>query len=272
MSEEFIQMIDTEIQKIIDKDGVFDEAFPPNQYLLRLRNAWVTKDYDEIAKIANEGYMEVVGTISPTTTKAIEKNILASQQWISSFANALNATNPIIKYADPIERERYGKELSEMFHECTKAQLSELTAQLLIDIEIAGARHSLTLNEVSHLRSLFIQSQEKRIQKGQRTSASIKERFADNDASLNEIWIVALKNAKEKDQEIPTYIQFKRLINALKSKPKYIRKPKLTPEEKQLPAEDLAYVMKQKTREDWSETTLRDFYKAKTGKDATTKK
>jgi len=159
-----------------------------------------------------------------------------------------------------------------MFNACNKVQLSELAAHLLIELEITGARHSLTLNEVSHLRSLFIQSQEKRLQKGSRASSSIKKRFADNDAALMKIYKLASQEALKTGAGKPTFRQFTRMIDILKSKPTYIRKPKLSAEEKLLSKADLEYVMQEKAREDWATTTIRSFYEEQSGQKATTKK
>lgn len=269
---EMLDLIEQEIQKIIDSTGSFDQAFPANQLLLQLKEAWGRKDYLGIQLLANKEYKALAALIPSKTPKANEKNILATQRWISSFVDDLTPDNPIIMYANPKTRKSEASDLAKALSGSKKEELANFAAELIIEVQLKDAHNSLLRKETAHLKALFDESQAKRIQKGQKTSNSIRARFSENDAALEKIYKIALQNAVANGQDQPTFLQFTKLIRELKSKPAYIRKPRLTKEEKLLSGADLEYVIKEKTREDWSTSTVRNFYEERSGIKATTLK
>ena len=270
MSKEIIKIINSEIKRIIDEEGKFDETFPPNTYLLDLKKAWEKNNLDEITLIADKAFKSVAQKISRKTTKANEKNILQSQQWISSFAEKLDHDNPIIKYADPIVRTKCGDELSALFKDCTHDQLSALVSQLIIEREIDLARNSLVSSEASHLRKILFEIQDKRITKGQKASKSIEKLHAGDKKALNTLY----ENLQAELGQPPSFRRFLSKVRSLGIKPNYVKAPRLSPEERRLDERDKAYVINEKEKErngEFTEPNLRDFYEEKSNQKATTK-
>lgn len=274
MSQEIIKMIDAEIEKIKKMEGKFDKTFPPNKYLLDLKKAWQQKDLDKVTLIANKAYKDAANLIPSKTSKANEKNILQSQKWISSFADMLSPDNPIIKYADPQERIRYGNELSILFSDCTHDQLASLASQLIIEREINLARQNLISTEAKHLRDLFLDSLYKRVEKGRKSSESIGQLHKEDRETLYKIYAAAKADAQVRGSDTPTFRQFQIKITASKLKPKIIKEVRLTPEEKRLKPEDRAYEEDRKKKErnnEWSKTWIRQIYEEFSAQKATTK-
>ena len=270
MSEEIIQLINSEIKKIIEAEGIFDETFPPNKYLLDLKNAWEKNNLDEITLIVAKAYKETAKLIPKKTAKANEKNILQSQEWISSFADKLGPDSPILKYADPVVRGKYADELRALFKKCSQEQLATLVSDLMIEREIDLARHNLASSEAAYLRKMLFEIQDKRITKGQKASKSIEKLHAGDKKALNTLY----ENLQAELGQAPSFRRFLSKVRSLGIKPNYVKAPRLSPEERRLDERDKAYVINEKEKErngEFTEPNLRDFYEARAKQKATTK-
>ena len=126
--------------------------------------------------------------------------------------------------------------------------------------------------EAEFLRDSFLKSLEHRTTKGTNTSTSLATRYKGNDEVLKKIYAIAEEDAKKKGQLCPTFLQFKRKVDELKLTPAFKKTPRLTKEEKTYPEIDQLYLLEEKKKDGFADSTLRNIYESQSGQKATTKK
>lgn len=276
MKKEIVEELNDAIKIVNEIHGAFDGSHPEYGYLLKLRDIWESGDIEfinaEVTKFFHERSTKLVEGIKENPTKAIEKNHLLQHEWSSSISNISDPNRPIKKYLNKSTRKKAVAEYAKQFKDCTKPQLLGMIADLLVQQEVDKDWNLIYIEEASYLRGKFLDGLEKRLAKGKNTSISLDERYKENDAALNKIYDLVLADVLQNGQERPTYRQFKSKVDQIKLKPAFIKTPRLTPDEKMSPPEDLDFVIKQKTREHFAPTTLRKFYEERSGQPATTKK
>ena len=246
------------------------------EYLLKMKTAWENEDGSgtllTATQVLQESFIKSSQGIDPHTRKAVEKNKILSSLWAQSFTDISDSERPVNKYADPFARKTKEAEYVSALKKHSKKELLELIASLIVESEIESDWQLVLYNENAFLRESFLQSLERRTAKGANTSASLSTRYKGNDEILKKIYAEALLDAQNKEQLVPTYRQFKRKVEELKTKPAFKKIPRLTREEKTYPQMDQDYLLAEKKSEGFADATLRNFYESQTGKKATTQK
>ena len=273
------QKIITELNEGIDLLNQLPDSDLKKSYLAHfteLKKAWESQDPRKAqlaaTQVLQESFIKSSQGIDPHTRKAVEKNKILSSLWAQSFTDISDSERPVNKYADPFARKTKEAEYVSALKKHSKKELLELIASLIVESEIESDWQLVLYNENAFLRESFLQSLERRTAKGANTSPSLSTRYKGNDEILKKIYAKALLDAQNKEQLVPTYRQFKRKVEELKTKPAFKKIPRLTREEKTYPQMDQDYLLAEKKSEGFADATLRNFYESQTGKKATTQK